>query len=238
VLVRRENKRSIRIVGHASTARKTPHTALLSVAGATLGAGVYVLTGTIGSTTGPATIICFFISGLASVLSGICYAEFGARVPRAGSAYVYSFVTVGEAIAWTTGWQLLLEYIIGASTVARSWSGYLDSLSGGAISAFMSSHIPPMNVTGLAQEVDFLAFGITMLLTCVCAFGAKESSMVNNLLTGTNVLVILFTIIVSDFRYTLVQLTLWHRFYRRFSCRREHSTPTQRSMSPLRLSRT
>ena len=125
--------------------------------------------------------------------------EFGARVPRAGSAYVYSFVTVGEAIAWTTGWQLLLEYIIGASTVARAWSGYLDSLSSGAISGFMASHIPAMHVTGLASEVDFLAFSITMLLTLVCAFGAKESSLVNNVLTGTNVLVIGFTIIAGAF---------------------------------------
>lgn len=125
--------------------------------------------------------------------------EFGARVPRAGSAYVYSFVTVGEAIAWTTGWQLLLEYIIGASTVARAWSGYLDSLSGGAISSYMASHIPAMHVPGLATEVDFLAFSVTMLLTCVCAFGAKESSLVNNFLTGTNVLVIGFTIIAGSF---------------------------------------
>ena len=159
---------------------------------------------------------------------------------------MYSFVTVGEAIAWTTGWQLLLECafnvalprslawpcaacwhthadvptglpplifcktappppplpladIIGASTVARAWSGYLDSLSGGVISNWMTDHIPPMNVPGLAQEVDFLAFGITMLLTCVCAFGAKESSLVNNFLTGTNVLVIGFTIIAGAF---------------------------------------
>jgi amino acid transporter len=174
------------------------------------------------------------------VLSGICYAEFGARVPRAGSAYVYSFVTVGEAIAWTTGWQLLLEYIIGASTVARAWSGYLDSLSGGAISAYMAAHIPPMHVTGLASEVDFLAFGITMLLTCVCAFGAKESSMVNNLLTGTNVLVILFTIIVSTSLSANVLEIVWLAF--RFAltaqtsvayCRRGAFTPSQQTTRRL-----
>jgi amino acid transporter len=162
--------------------------------GATLGAGVYVLTGVIARNAGPGVILSFLVSGFASILSALCYAEFGARVPRAGSAYVYSYVTIGEVLAFTTGWQLLLEYVIGASSVARSWSGYLDTLANGAISGYMKTAIPQMHVPGLASYPDFIAFGMTMLLSGVCAVGVRESTMINNVLTALNVFVILFVI--------------------------------------------
>ena len=163
--------------------------------GATLGSGVYVLTGVIASTAGPGVIISFFISGFASCLAALSYAEFGARVPRAGSAYVYSYVTMGELLAWVTGTQLLLEYVIGTAAVARSWSGYLDT---GAISGGHPGGGGGFTVPGLATYLDPLSFTATMLLSLVCALGAKESTGLNNVLTAINIGVVLFVIAVGS----------------------------------------
>src|SRR5262249_28847841 len=99
--------------------------------GAIIGTGIFVLSGqTAAANSGPAIVISMIIAGGASALAGLCYAEFAATVPRAGSAYTYAYATLGELIAWIIGWDLILEYALGAATVAVGWSGTLNSLLG------------------------------------------------------------------------------------------------------------
>lgn len=122
--------------------------------------------------------------------------EFAARVPRAGSAYLYSYVSVGEFVAFTIGWNLCLEYVIGTSAVARGLTGYVDSLSGNTMSSFFKS-IATFDVSFLGDYPDFFSFCIVLLVTALLAFGVRESSLLNNSFTSVNVLTIILMFITG-----------------------------------------
>ena len=107
--------------------------------GAIIGTGIFVLTGTVAAqNSGPAVVLSFVFAGVASVFAALCYSEFASLVPMAGSAYTYGYATLGELVAWIIGWDLILEYAFGATTVAIGWSGYVVSFLDD-----IGIHIPP-----------------------------------------------------------------------------------------------
>ncbi|XP_050435900.1 probable cationic amino acid transporter isoform X2 [Adelges cooleyi] len=150
--------------------------------GSCLGTGMYVVTGLVARRfAGPAVVLSFIIAAVASLFSGACYAEFGVRVPNtSGSAYMYSYVTVGEFIAFLIGWNMVLEYLIGTSACACALSASLDSLANGAISASVQSAV------GFLGKPDLLAAGITLLMMVLLAAGVKKSLMFNHLMNAIN----------------------------------------------------
>lgn len=186
----------------SSTLTSTPLNRCLSTldlifvgVGTTIGAGIYVLAADVArNDAGPSIVISFLIAGIASILSGLCYAEFGARVPKAGSAYVYSYVTIGELCAFVIGWNLILEYVIGTSSVARAWSSYFDSIFNDRIKNFTISTIGEIHAKGIAEYLDFLSVLIVAISTFVLIIGIKKTSWFNSVFTGINLFVILFVV--------------------------------------------
>lgn len=165
---------------------------------ATLGAGIYVVTGVVArNTSGPGIVLSFLIAGVASLLSALCYAEFASRVPKTGSAYVYSYVTIGEFCAFIVGWNLILEYLIGTSSLARGWTEYLDSLVDGRLQNFTAEHVGHMHAPLLAKFPDFLAFFLTLVVTIPLCLGVTVTAKANNVITAINLTVIIFVCIIG-----------------------------------------
>src|SRR5512138_1610225 len=117
--------------------------------GAIIGAGIFVITGQAAAQfAGPAILFSFILAGIACAFAGLCYAEFASMIPIAGSAYTYSYATLGELVAWIIGWDLILEYAFGAATVAVGWSGHLR-----AFLRDLGLNLPPM------PHSEFVLFG-------------------------------------------------------------------------------
>ncbi|CAH2013747.1 unnamed protein product [Acanthoscelides obtectus] len=176
--------------------------------GSTLGVGVYVLAGDVAkNTAGPAVIISFLIAALASILAGLCYAEFGARVPKAGSAYVYSYVCVGEFFAFIIGWNLILEYLIGSATVTKAIFLYIDELANRTMTVFFEKNMP-LGGNQVSSYADIFSLSLSVIFSVALACGAKESSLVNNVFTLTNIAVVLIVIISGLWK---VDVSNWNR---------------------------
>ena len=167
--------------------------------GAIIGAGIFVLTGQAAAQyAGPAIVLSFVISGFACAMAGLCYAEFASMIPVAGSAYTYAYATLGELLAWIIGWDLILEYSLGAATVAVGWSGYVVSflrdvgiVIPAQLTAPLGAAIPGTAATGL---FNFPAAVIVLLVTGLLVVGIRESARTNAAIVIVKIAVVLMFI--------------------------------------------
>ncbi|MGH7594480.1 MAG: amino acid permease, partial [Gemmatimonadales bacterium] len=197
--------------------------------GAIIGAGIFVLTGQAAAQfAGPAVPISMIIVGIACTFAGLCYAEMASAVPVAGSAYTYSYATMGELVAWIIGWDLVLEYAAGAATVGVGWSGHLvdlfknfgivlpDNLTNAptawCAAADVAKHVAGcahtgLNLTGAVLNVPAVA--IVAVMSTILVIGIKESASVNNLIVMLKLAIVLLIIVVGLQHITPSN---WHPF--------------------------
>lgn len=165
--------------------------------GIVIGTGIFTLTGVEARDhAGPAISLSFAIAGVVALLAALSYAELASAVPTAGSAYTYAYATVGELVAWIIGWDLLLEFALGAAVVSRGWSGYLAALF----------DLPP-GLFGEQAPVNVGAIAIILLLGAVAAVGIRQSSTVTNALVVLKVAICIFIVIAGAFLVRAANLT-------------------------------
>ena len=201
--------------------------------GAIIGAGIFATVGTAAAGdasrpgAGPSLMLSFCITAIVCAFTALCYAEMAAMVPISGSAYTYSYATLGELVAWIIGWDLILEYAIGNVAVAISWANYFRSLMESIginipqwlSTDFRTAHkIPGLiesapHILGVPIVFNLLAFGIVTLITIVLVWGIKESAQFNAVMVMIKILVLLFFIVISLYFVSPAQMTAnWHPY--------------------------
>jgi APA family basic amino acid/polyamine antiporter len=165
--------------------------------GVIIGAGIFTLTGKAAAEfAGPAVVFSFAIAAFCCALAALCYAEFASTVPVSGSAYTFSYATLGELVAWIIGWDLILELMLGASVVAQGWSTYFVTFMD-EIGVGWPAALGPTTDTGFSLHFNLAAFLLVAVLTLLVAAGIKESLRVNLVLVGIKLFIVLFVIVAG-----------------------------------------
>ena len=170
--------------------------------GAIIGAGLFVRTAAaIAERAGPSVTLAFIVAGVGCAFAGLCYAEFASMIPIAGSAYTYSYATMGELVAWIIGWDLILEYAVGAATVAIAWSEYFNKVLEyvGMSVPFAWSHSPFQAASAAGEHgiMNLPAVFILFLMSVLLARGTQQSAWVNDVIVITKVAIVCLVIVLG-----------------------------------------
>jgi len=174
--------------------------------GAIIGTGIFVLTGVASATrAGPSLTLSFVVAGIVSALAALCYAEVSSKIPISGSAYTYTYATLGEFLAWVIGWDLVLEYALGAATVSIGWSGYFVNILHQTGLSWLNipdvwangPHWGMAGQAGVSGYANLPAAGIILVITALLARGTRESGSVNAVIVAIKLLIVLFFIVIG-----------------------------------------
>lgn len=200
------------LIAHATPLKRTLRTwdlAFLGI-GAIIGTGIFVLTGKGALTAGPGLALSFLLAAICCGFAGLCYAEFASMAPVAGSAYTYSYIAFGEIVAFIIGWDLILEYALGAATVSVGWSGYFVSLLND-----LGIHIPTAltaaagTTPGVTTYFNLPAFIVVLLITWIISIGVTQTKRVNDTMVLIKLAVIILFIICTVW---FIKPQNWHPF--------------------------